>query len=212
MVVHSVLDQSFELLPEKAMIWKERNMLILADIHFGKITHFRKSGMALPRHAENENYERLSYLILNHPVEKVMILGDLFHSTLNSEWDRFDRFLGKFPEIQFELVMGNHDILDEERYTSSNLKYYRHELNMGPFLFTHIPMDKPREYNICGHVHPAIRMNGSGRQSMRLPCFYFGQLQCILPAFGAFTGNHVIKPGKRDQVYVLTGKRVMQVG
>ena len=42
--------------------------------------------------------------------------------------------------------------------------------------------------------------------SMRLPCFWFGEKYGVLPAFGDFTGTHRIKPKKGDQVYVCAGK------
>ena len=29
-------------------------------------------------------------------------------------------------------------------------------------------------YKICGHVHPAVRLRGKGKQGITLPCFYFG--------------------------------------
>jgi hypothetical protein len=33
----------------------------------------------------------------------------------------------------------------------------------------------------------------------------------ILPAFGAFTGLHILSPKEGDQVYVTTGKEVMEI-
>ena len=30
------------------MIWENTNTLLVADIHLGKITHFRKAGIAVP--------------------------------------------------------------------------------------------------------------------------------------------------------------------
>ncbi len=203
-------DQEFVLLPEKALIWKQKDCLILSDLHLGKITHFRKSGMPLPRSAELDNYDRLSTLLLNNKIKRVLILGDLFHSIINSEWDMFDRFLEQFSEISFELVVGNHDILDPEKYLKDNLIVHGEELREGPFVFTHFPLGKHTAYNICGHVHPAVIMNGAGRQRMRLPCFYFTDKQAIMPAFGTFTGLHPVDAKKGDRIYVIAGNSIIQ--
>lgn len=55
-------------------------------------------------------------------------------------------------------------------------------------------------YQLCGHVHPCIRLSGKAKQSLRLPCFYFTQHLGLLPAFGGFTGMHAIKPVSGDVV------------
>lgn len=212
MVKHLCKEEYFVLLPEKAMIWEAQNTLILADLHLGKVTHFRKSGMPVPRSAELDNYDRLSFLILNNNIEKVLILGDLFHSRHNSEWDVFKDFLARFPNIQFELVFGNHDILELERYDIPNLTLWGEQLELGPFLFSHEPVESADLYNICGHIHPGIKMFGVGRQSMRLPCFYFAENQAILPAFGAFTGLYCLDVKKEDRVFVIAKDSIIDVG
>ena len=58
-------------------------------------------------------------------------------------------------------------------------------------------------FTFSGHIHPGIKMNGSGNQSLMLPCFYFGKKHAILPAFSAFTGLAKIKPLKTDNVFAL---------
>jgi metallophosphoesterase superfamily enzyme len=46
---------------------------------------------------------------------------------------------------------------------------------------------------------------------MKVPCFYQSPQQLILPAFGAFTGLHILSPKKGDQVFVTTGKEVVEI-
>ena len=116
-----------------------------------------------------------------------------------------------FPGIPFVLVKGNHDILPESYYKSTNLKVYPELLLEPPFAFTHEPVDNLDGYNVCGHLHPAIRLSGQGLQSLRLPCFYFSEQRLILPAFGAFTGCMTIKPKRGDVVYGIAEERVMKV-
>lgn len=208
---HSLKGQNLVLLPEKAIIWSEEQMLILADLHLGKITHFRKQGIPIPKEGEKDNFDRFSFLILNYPVKKILILGDLFHSDYNAQWEAFLEFLDKFPKKEFILVKGNHDILDNNNYKRKNLSVYPLSLEIPPFYFTHHPEDSAL-YNVCGHIHPGIKMAGKGLQRIRLACFYFGENQSILPAFGEFTGLHIIEPkNESDNIYAITSKRVMKV-
>lgn len=208
----NIQGQELELLAEKAILWLNQAVLIIADLHLGKITHFRKSGMPIPRQAELENYERLSGLILNRDIQRVLILGDLFHSNLNSEWDRFVRFLNDFPEIEFELVHGNHDILPESAYQHKNLLLHGETHREGPFIFSHHPLEEYDAYNIYGHIHPGVKLSGQGRQSLRLPCFHFMSDSAVMPAFGSFTGLHIIKAKESDQVFVISDQSIISVG
>ena len=191
------------------MIWDKEDTLLLADLHLGKVTHFRKNGIPLPTDLERDNYDRLATLILNYEVKKVLILGDLFHSDYNSQWPIFKNFLKKFDHILFELVLGNHDILHDSAYSAPNLKVFPSSLQRGPFHFTHEP-DKLNTYNLAGHIHPGVRLKGGGRQSLKLPCFYFAKDRGILPAFGSFTGTHCIDIKREDQVYLVTNDKIIK--
>ena len=54
--------QELELLPQKAIYWKDRNCLLIADLHLGKSTHFRKNGIAVPNASKNQNWILLHQL------------------------------------------------------------------------------------------------------------------------------------------------------
>src|SRR6476661_1199071 len=79
--------QNFLLLPQKAMFWKEENMLIVADVHLGKVGHFRKAGIAIPRSMEQEDLAQLTDIAEVLKPESILFLGDLFHSDMNNDWD-----------------------------------------------------------------------------------------------------------------------------
>jgi DNA ligase-associated metallophosphoesterase len=210
-LIHHISGQSFRLLPEKAFIWEETATLILADLHLGKITHFRKAGIGLPHQAEQENLAQLSHLILNEQVDRVMILGDLFHSHINEQWPIFKDFLKKFAPLPFVLVKGNHDILHKSAYAADNLTIYPDTLEEGPFCFSHHPQKDAERYNIHGHIHPSVLLRGAGLQSLKLPCFHFGAQHLVVPAFGVFTGTAKIEPKKEDSIYVITEEKVILV-
>ena len=66
----------------------------------------------------------------------------------------------------------------------------------------------PGHYVLAGHIHPAAIVSGRGRDSLRLPCFHFGPRVGVLPAFGAFTGMHVMPRGDADRVFVIADDSV----
>ena len=183
--------QTLELHPLKAIYWHEKKALLLADLHLGKAGHFRRAGIAVPHAVRHDNYDRLINLLLEYRPERVLLLGDLFHSDYNQAWEDFVDLLAQFSgSTQFELIPGNHDILEADYYAEAGLVVRPIDWIEGPFLLTHHPRKSYPDgyYGLAGHIHPGVRLYGAGRQSLRLPCFYFGQTGGILPAFGAFTG------------------------
>jgi DNA ligase-associated metallophosphoesterase len=211
MLPFTLKKENLWLLPDKAIYWPQESTLFIADTHFGKVTHFRKAGLGVPDGAAHKNLLRFENLLSQLEPKRVLFLGDLFHSDLNTEWLYFKESIRKFPTISFELVAGNHDILHHLSYQNLNFSLHQQPINLGPFTLSHEPLKKSEGYNLCGHLHPGLRLLGSGKQSLRLPCFYFGANQGILPAFGEFTGLYILKPKKTDQLFVVSGTEVMQV-
>ena len=206
-----ICNQSFELLPQKAIFWREQRALVLSDLHLGKSAHFRKSGIAIPKKANEEILWTLSDLILKHQPKQVLIIGDLFHSSINNEWHEFVDFRMNVKEVEFRLILGNHDTFNLDLLKEAGILVEK-SYTLDEITFVHDPEDAPEEgYAISGHIHPAVRMKGKGKQSVRLACFCFGKSQGLLPSFGYFTGNHTIKPKKSDHVFVTTGSEVIEV-
>lgn len=204
-----VLGNSFILHCSGAVFWKDRNMLLISDVHLGKISHFRKHGIALPKDSFAGNFAQLTSVADYFNAEIVCFLGDLFHSNINREWDVFSDWINNRPE-KFILVVGNHDILKPDKYASVGMAIAS-ELKVGEFLFTHEPGQRDGYFTFCGHIHPAISLRGKGRQFLDLPCFFRTKTQMILPAFGEFTGKWILEPGEGDLVYAIAGNEVMEV-
>lgn len=200
-----------ELLPQKAIWLKQAKILLLADLHFGKINHFRKSGIPVPAAASNRNTELLISVLQATNPERAIFLGDLFHSHYNEEWEVLGQIRKHFLHCSFELILGNHDILSALQYKRNKMKCYANELREGDFILTHEPLSEVPEglYNLSGHFHPGVKLKGAGRQSAMLPCFYFGKNQGILPAFGSFTGMARIVPKKEDRVFVIAEDKII---
>jgi metallophosphoesterase superfamily enzyme len=70
---------------------------------------------------------------------------------------------------------------------------------------------KESSYFFSGHIHPGIRINGSGRQSLCFPCFYFGKKYAVLPAFSRFTGVAMIYPEAGEQVFAIVNQQLIQL-
>lgn len=201
------------LLPEKAAFLEAEKMLIIADLHFGKINHFRQAGMPVPAAANRHNEETLIDLINQIRPVRVVFLGDLFHSHYNDQWEVLGQIMTHFSVVSFELVRGNHDIMSETQYFRKGIKVVD-AINAGEYLLTHEPMrsdDIPDgRINMAGHLHPGARLEGRGRQGIVLPCFWLSPNQLILPAFGSFTGLATIRPGALDRVWIIVEGQIME--
>lgn len=190
----------------KTLFWPKEKCIIIADLHIGKVMHFRKNGFAVPKAAIIKNVENLFEAIYAQDVKECIFLGDLFHSAENNETDFFWDNLANLHELDFHLVKGNHDVHSDLYFEKKGLIVHQ-SMEKGPFCFTHEPLDEQtdRGYNISGHIHPSIKLRGKGRAYLKLLCFYFREWQGILPSFGVFTGSHAISPKRHDRIFALTG-------
>jgi len=210
-----LFDHDLLLLPQKAIYWPQEKALIVADVHLGKVGHFRKAGIAVPRDMEQDDLAVLSDLVAEHHPEKIVFLGDLFHSDMNADWEWLRLWRQQFPKLEITLVKGNHDIIDEAHYAQLNISV-QPQLLMGPFLMLHHPLtdadlQQTESYVFCGHIHPGISLVGRGRQALTLPCFAFGRRQAILPSFGKFTGKVAIRNSKADKIFAVAKNKVIAI-
>ena len=199
--------------PHKAVYLPALKILLIADLHLGKVNHFRKSGIPVPQAANDKNTEHLIDLLNQVKPERVILLGDLFHSHYNPEWEVFGQIRKHFSNVSFELVPGNHDIMSTYQYEKHEILLHDKQLILDNLFLTHEPLENvpPNQFNISAHIHPGVRLNGKGRQSITLPCFYFTEQQAVLPAFGLFTGLFCVNPKKKDKVFVIVDDKVMEI-
>jgi DNA ligase-associated metallophosphoesterase len=205
--------QHFELLPQKAVYWKERRMLLIADLHLGKITHFRKEGIAVPSVAYRKNFIILDELIEKTQAEEILFLGDLFHHRHNREWDVFGQWRKKNESVGMSIVTGNHDRWSQHFFGENSMSAFE-ELVLDDFLFCHHPRVED-EFNLfvfCGHVHPVYCLRSAAKQAIKLPCFVKDGHQMVLPSFGVFTGGYEMEMqvGRKIFVVVEDGIKVVK--
>jgi len=209
-----VAGEELLLLPERAVAWPARRVLFIADYHLGKAASFRSAGIPLPAGTTTENVERLERAVQRSGAQHVIFLGDFLHSAAG----RAPRTLARFgqwrearTELDLTLVRGNHDARAGDPPAEWRVRAIDAGERLGPFVLNHEPGNARGGYALAGHVHPAVRLNGSGDESLRLPCFWFGARSAILPAFGAFTGCAVVRPRAGDQVFVIADDQVLRV-
>lgn len=215
-IPHILHSNTFWLSPERCMFWEEQNTLIVADLHLGKSGHFRKSGIAVPQSIYKADLQRLIAMLYFYKAERLIIVGDMTHSSHNKELDLFTKWRKDFSSLHIDLVKGNHDILEDHWYKEAEICLHEWEFEMNGFLFRHESKKRKETehhsilYTFSGHVHPGVVLRGSGKQLLRFPCFYFGEENCVLPAFSRFTGTYTVKPEKGETVYALTGEEVIR--
>jgi DNA ligase-associated metallophosphoesterase len=200
------------LLPEKAVWIESLNVLLLADLHFGKASHFRKSGIPIPEQIHDLDYQRLGKLLEHYSPNDVYFLGDLFHSSWNEQWEDLLRFLGRFQKTTFHLVLGNHDILPAYHYQDPSLQVHPKSVILESLLLSHEPIVPPMGMlSICGHIHPGIILRGKAKQTVRIPCFHYSENSLVLPSFGNFTGLFLIQGKKTDFIWGIADERVIPI-
>ena len=211
-VEHTLCGQRLVLLPERALYWRERKMLVVADAHFGKAQLFRERGIPVPQGTMAADLQRLSRLITDLGPHTLLFLGDLTHGPIGDRQaydDRVGPWRAAHPSVVFALVSGNHDRWGGPPSPAFGFDWVGEERHEDPFTFTHKPQGAAAGYNLAGHLHPAVAMRGRGGLAATLPCFCFGPDQGLLPAFGSFTGCQRIRPRTADRVFVIADDAVI---
>ncbi len=147
----TIHEHTFELLPQKAIYWQDAQTLIVADVHLGKASHFRKNGMAIPLESGMEDLLQLDFLLNLYKPKRLLILGDLFHSDYNQEWEYFGALRKKYADIIFELVRGNHDILKSHQYEKFDITLHEKTLSQDNFIFAHDFVITPSWYILASN-------------------------------------------------------------
>ena len=212
-IEYTLQKQQLLLDADRALFWKNRGILVVADPHFGKAQHFRESGIPVPRGTTCFDLERLSHLLSKYRPATLLFLGDLTHDKIDRPTQFYrliDQWRNRHSKLTLLLASGNHDHRSGDPPVPFRFDGVSEKFRFAPFGFSHKPDTLEADYMVSGHLHPAVRMKGLGRQNETLPCFYFGARQAILPAFGSFTGNQTIRPTPDDRIFVIVGDEILE--
>lgn len=200
--------------PERAVIWPARGALIIADAHFGKDDVFRRAGIALPRGPAVDDLQRLTRLLREYKLERLIVLGDFLHAATRTG----DAFLHAFglwrdahSQLTVDIVAGNHDRREARDKWRSAVTWHASPLIDGPFVLAHEPHAHPAGYVLAGHIHPTIRLPDA-RRAMRVPVFWQRADALVLPSFGFFTGGANVAIAEGEKVYAVGPEKVVPLG
>jgi DNA ligase-associated metallophosphoesterase len=194
---------------DRTLYWPARRTLLLADPHFGKAEAFRAASVPVPGDAV-ATLSRLSQALLDTHAERLVVLGDFWHSRAGCQdavQDCLNIWRTQHSTLQIELIRGNHDRAGPPPSTWA-AAWHRH-LTDAPFLCAHHPEPHDGGYVLAGHLHPGYRLTGRGRQTLKLPCFWFGDRVGVLPAFGNFTGLAIVEPAAADRCVLIAGEHLI---
>ena len=212
--IAEVAGEQLSLMPERMAYWERARTLLVADAHFGKAAAFRAAGVPVPRGTTTGSLARLDAAFARTGASRAVFLGDFLHARegrevettrVVAEWRR------RNAAIDMVLVRGNHDKRAGDPGPEIDIRCVDAPLVEPPFVFTHKPGVSDDGYVLCGHLHPAARLTGFGRESARLPCFWVRSRMAVLPAFGEFTGVADIAAEPGDRVWVIADAAVVGV-
>jgi uncharacterized protein len=206
-----------KLLPERAAFAPAAKTLFVADLHLGKAATFRAFGAPAPTGVSEETLRRLAELIETVRPEHVAVLGDFTHARAAMTPGLFKSLCawrGRWSSLAFTIVLGNHDRGAEQAYWDCGFSCAQAPAVIAGIECRHHPIDSARGVGplvVAGHVHPVVRLNGPGRDSLRTPCSVVGERQIVLPAFGEFTGGSLAVPSEGERLLIATGRGVFDV-
>lgn len=198
--------------PSGALLWPERGLLAVADLHLEKGSAFAARGRMLPPYDTRATLDRLAALLDRHRPRTVLCLGDSFHDRRAA--DRMapsdvERLRGLTGRADWQWIIGNHDPEPPAGFGGSIVA----EVRLGPLTFRHEAVPGATG-ELSGHLHPAAAVLLPGRR-VRDRCFVTDGAKLILPAFGAFAGGlNVLNPAisgllaRRFEVHLATRGRL----
>jgi DNA ligase-associated metallophosphoesterase len=169
-----------------ALLWQERRLLVVADLHLEKASAFARRGTLLPPYDTDATLTRLEAALRAHRPRAVVSLGDAFHDRAGpaglgaAQGAGVRELTGATDWIW---VQGNHDPEPPRGLGGRAVA----ELEVDGLVFRHIP-GNGAEAEVAAHLHPKARVAGA-RLKLARPCFAGDGRRLLLPAFGSFTGG-----------------------
>ncbi len=223
------------LLPQRALYWPTASTLFITDPHFGKGATFRQAGLPVPRGGTLDDLAKLDAALTATHAERLIILGDFFHTRTSRAphvLAALQQWRDAHASLAVTLVRGNHDRHAGDPPAALNIECVPEALALPPFVCLHHPLGfddsstseldmafdadsdaanvPAQAFALAGHLHPVVTLHGRGGSTLRLPCFYFGAQQALLPAFGRFTGGYPVRAVPGDRVFVVGEDEIIE--
>ena len=204
--------------PRGALYLPDLRLMAVSDLHLEKGSSFARRRIFLPPYDTAATLGRLQQLIDDYRPAVVISLGDSFHDIRGA--DRMapahrGRLLAMMAGRDWVWVAGNHDPEAPPGLPGQTVTM----VELGGLVFCHQPSPGAPRGEVCGHLHPGVRLVRRG-QSIRRRCFASDGRRMVLPAFGAYTGTlNILGPAfsglfhKGDlSALVLGSRRIYRIG
>lgn len=213
--------------------WADTGTLFVADVHLGKDERFRRLGVPVPVGPTLDTLDRLALACSTLGARSLVVLGDLLHargSATPALGRRWSDWRATVPALEVVLVRGNHDRQSGDPPPDWRVRVVPEGEPLQGLRLCHEPPEPgavdaagsgassgarpgapPGGYALAGHVHPGVRLHGRAGDRLRLPCFVHGPSRLVLPAFGAFTGLHLLQPAAGERRYAVCEGRIAAV-
>jgi len=196
-----------------ALVWPERRLLAVADLHLEKGSGFAARGQLLPPYDTAQTLAQLAAVIAHYDPETVVCLGDSFHDGKAAQrlgQADGEHLAGLVGGRRWIWIAGNHDPAPPLHLGGAA----QAELTLGPLLFRHIAAAEASPGEVSGHFHPKAALNWRGRR-LGGRCFIGDDRRLILPAFGAYAGGLDVRDpaiaglfGERTRIHILGQSRL----
>jgi hypothetical protein len=209
--------ERLRLLADRALFWERESLLVLSDLHLGKAESLQGLGLPIPSGDHLTDLNRVAKLLRETRAQRVLILGDFIHQkrgVTDEILQALEKFFGFLPQIEFTLLMGNHEKGAKSVLEKLPMKLIEDDVLIFPFRFSHGHLEgedrlSAEFFTIQGHIHPAVTLQ-EGSTRVRLPCFWLTESALTLPSFGSLTGGWNVKRGRKDRVFVTTGEKIFE--
>lgn len=212
-------DADVVLLPGRAALLPASRTLLLSDLHLGKAATFRRAGIPVPEGSAQKDLSRLTALVARHAVQRLLVLGDLFHTRsgcTDTVRHEFAAARARMAGVECVLVLGNHDRPLGKFPDSLGIDAVVPAIDEPPFHFVHEPsaaVDAGRRdlFTIGGHLHPTVSIRSPSGDRLADRCFVAEASVLVLPAFGSFTGGHRVTPTDGMRIWIARDDGVVEV-
>jgi len=182
------LNSSMEIFPGGAVLLRESNTMVVADLHLGCEAALEHEGLSIPRLQTRVIEQYLVETVASVRPDRLVVAGDLKHNfsrNLVQEWQDVSRFVRSLSGLApLVVVKGNHD-----NFLGSILRELGTPLVMetesGGIRIAHghtgVPSAVP---TVMGHLHPSIGLRDGVGASVKDRCFLYSERDrmLILPA------------------------------
>lgn len=210
----------------RAIFLEDHRALVLGDLHLGYNWSHRRHGQMLPIQPHNRLGPRISELVQAYDPERVVLLGDVVHQTVDlvAVENELQELIDAVGSRKFMVVQGNHDKHLNKSPLTNGWERCR-ECRLQNIVLVH--GDKLKEHPsgaelvLMGHEHPAIQLGDGIATSARFPCFLLSPDIIVLPAFslwaaGTVYGSHpLMSPLARHTRFThavaIMGERLLRV-